>query len=90
MTSPLKKTVLSPGKGADSIFCEIYVVLLVYFTPHSSTINASPYQETLKETQGGSSSKETRMLMKGALSHNNGEPLDLLGLGNPSTSTTQS
>jgi hypothetical protein len=28
--------------------------------------------------------------MKGALSHNNGEPLDLLGLGNPSTSTTQS
>jgi hypothetical protein len=73
MNKPLQKTALSPGKGAVIIFCEIYGVLLVDFKPHSSTINAAPYQETLKETLGGSSSKETRMPIK-VLLHNKAGP----------------
>jgi len=74
MTSPLQKTVLSPGKGTATIFCDVCVVLLVDSTPHGSTINATPYQETLKETQGGPLSKETRMLIEGILLNNNAGP----------------
>jgi hypothetical protein len=100
--SPAKKklkTVQSPGKVMATVFWDVYEVLLVGLTPISSTINTAVYQETLKETQGGYLAKETRMLTKAViLLHDNARPqcclscesLDLLGLGNSFTSTTQS
>jgi hypothetical protein len=62
--------VLSPGKGTATV----YIVLLVDSTPHSPTINATPYQESLKETQGSYLSKENRRLIKGVLLNNNAGP----------------
>jgi uncharacterized protein YlaN (UPF0358 family) len=57
-----------------TVSCDVYVLLLVDITLHGLTVNAAPYQETLKETQGGSLSKETGMLIKGVLLHNNAGP----------------
>jgi len=57
-----------------TVFSDVYGVLLVDSTPHSSTINTAPYQETLKETHGGSLSKEITMLIKGVLLHNDDGP----------------
>jgi hypothetical protein len=45
-----------------TVFWDVHGVLLVDFTPLSSTINAAAYQETLKETQGGYSAQETTIV----------------------------
>jgi hypothetical protein len=43
------------------VFWDVHGVLLVDFTPPTSTINAAAYQETL-ETQGGYLAQETRIV----------------------------
>jgi hypothetical protein len=62
--SPVKKkfkTVQSPGKVMATVFWDVHGVLLVDFTPCGSTINAAAYEET-KDTQGGYSAQETRIV----------------------------
>jgi hypothetical protein len=56
------KTVQSPGKVMATVFWDVHGVLLVDITSSGSTINAAAYQETLKETQGGYSAQETRIV----------------------------
>jgi Transposase. len=48
--SPGKKytTVQSPEKVTATVFCNVYRVLLVDFTPHGPTVNAAAYQGALK------------------------------------------
>jgi hypothetical protein len=49
--SPVKEkftTVQSPEKVMTTVFCDVYIVLLVDFTLHGPTINAAAYQEVLK------------------------------------------
>jgi hypothetical protein len=102
--SPVKmkfKTVQSPGKVMATVFWNVHRVLLVDFTPPRWTINSAAYQET-KETQGGYSAQETRIVEQRTRSSSfarqcstsqccsNRESLELLGLGNSSTSTIHS
>jgi hypothetical protein len=101
--SPVKKmlkTVQSPGKVIKlwPVFWDVCGVLLVDFTPPSSTVNAAACQET-KKTQRGYSEKETRIVdhsspfagqyLTSKCCHNCGS-LELLGLANSSTSIIQS
>ena len=90
---------LSPEKGTATVFCDVYVVLLVDFTPHGSTINAAPYQETLtrdsrrlfiKRDQNANKRSSLAQQCWTSQYCSDSGPLDLLGLGNPSTSTIQS
>jgi len=60
----------SPRKVVATVFCDVYCVLLIGFTPLGSTITVSAYWET-KEIQGGCLAKETRILTKGVLLHDN-------------------
>jgi hypothetical protein len=94
------KTVQSPGKVMATVFWDIHRVLLVDFTPSSSTINAAAYQETLKRLET-IQRKRPELLTKGlgVLLHNNARLhsaaatvnlFELPGLGNSSTSTIQS
>jgi hypothetical protein len=49
--SPVKKkftTVQSPEKVMATVFCDVYRVPLIAFTPHGTTINSDAYQEALK------------------------------------------
>jgi hypothetical protein len=83
-----------------TVFWDVDRVLLVDFTPPSSTINAAAYQET-KETQRGYSAQETRIIdqrIRSSFAQQcstsqcccNHESLELLGLRNSSTSTIKS
>jgi histone-lysine N-methyltransferase SETMAR len=66
--SPLKKkfkTEQSPGKVMASVFCDVRGVILVYFTPSGSTINASAYQESLKSLKEAIWRKRPGLLTKG-------------------------
>jgi hypothetical protein len=95
------KTVQSPGKVMATVFWDVHGVLLVYFTPPGSTINAVAYQETLKRLKEAIRRKRPGLLTKGLGSSfarqcstsqccRNRECLELLGLGKSSTSTIQS
>jgi hypothetical protein len=53
--------VQSAEKVMATVFWDVHGVLLVDFTPLSSTTNSAAYQET-KETQGGYSAQETRIV----------------------------
>jgi hypothetical protein len=55
------KAVQSPRKVVATVFCDVYCVLLIGFTPLSSTITAAAYRET-KEIQGDCLAIETRIL----------------------------
>jgi hypothetical protein len=82
-----------------TVFCDVYIVLLVHFTLHGPTINAAAYQEALKNTLRGYTAQQTRMLTTVLLLlHDNGRPhstdattnfLKFCGWKNSSTSTTQ-
>jgi hypothetical protein len=85
-----------------TVFWDVHGVLLVDFTPPGSTINAAAYQETIKRlkeairrkrpgllTKGLGSSSFARQFSTSQCCHNR-ESLELLGLGNSSTSTIQS
>jgi hypothetical protein len=66
--SPVKKkfkTVQSPGKVMATVFWDVHTVLLVDFTPPSSTINAAAYQETLKRLKEAIRRKIPELLTKG-------------------------
>jgi hypothetical protein len=103
--SPVKKkfkTVQSSGKVMATVFWDVHGVLLVDFTPSGSTINAAALSGNSEETQGGYSAQDTRIVdQRTRISSfarqcltsqccRNRESLELLGLGNSSTSTIQS
>jgi histone-lysine N-methyltransferase SETMAR len=79
--SPVKKkfkTVQCPGKVMATVVCDVHGVLLVDFTPPSSTINAAAYQETLKRLKEAIWCKRPGLLTKGLgvlLLHDNAQPL---------------
>jgi hypothetical protein len=103
--SPVKKkfkTVESLGKVMAIVFWDVYGVLLVDFTRPGSTIYAGAYQVTLKGLKEAIRHKRPGLLTKALKSSSfaqqcltskccrNCESLELLGLGNSSTSTIQS
>jgi hypothetical protein len=103
--SPVKKkflTVQSPGKVITTIFWDVHGVLLVDFTAPGSTKNANACQETLKRlkeairlmkpgllTERLGSSSFARQCSTSQFCSSR-ESLEILGLGNSSTSTIQS
>jgi hypothetical protein len=78
--SPVKrkfKTVQSPGKVMDTVYWDVHGVLLIDFTPSSSTVNAAAYQETLKRLTEAIWRKRSGLLTKGLgvlLLHDNARP----------------
>jgi hypothetical protein len=88
-----------PEKVMAIVLWDVHQALLADFTPPGSTVNAAACQET-KGTQGGYLVQETRIgdQMISSFSRqcsisqccHNHESLELLELGNSSTSTIQS
>jgi histone-lysine N-methyltransferase SETMAR len=71
------KTVQSPGKVMATVFWDVHRVLLVDFTPPSSTINAAAYQKSLKRLKEAIRRKRPGLLTKGfgvLLFHDNARP----------------
>jgi hypothetical protein len=67
LRSPIKKkfkSVQSPGKVMATVFWDVHAVLLVDFTPPSSTINAAACQETLKRLKEAIQHKRPGLLTK--------------------------